>query len=373
MLGSLNMYALPKYTVLNDLLYEYNVNIQFTDTVNIIIDLKQLYRKAFNSRFELEEPYSQEFVITECERLSSEVLSIISHYRKYFASKKKFTNFYVLYSKEECKELTKINPNYKKDYYDYYLNSPGTKCRIIKTIDKTLDMVCSKIPHVKKINTSDFDEFVYANFLCTNLPKNQLVVILSNDEHMYRLCSDNVICLNLKGNSTQLITVNNVFRQLDCTDDEELLSGKLLNIFLAIKGDEKYSLPGVSGYSYKKTYKALKDMVDKNLIRQADYLVFPLGRTMIPDARISSEYDKVVNNFNLMNRVEATEYNKNILTEKTTIPKRLIDMTFWEKMVERFFTMYEIDLEGLLEGEFKDEAQLEKLGLFSRRSSKKSR
>ena len=74
-----------KYELLNSMLGEYLENITYSNNVNIIIDIHDVLSKLFKMEIDVTDPalFIEEF--------TSNIISIISHYRRFFFNKGKYT------------------------------------------------------------------------------------------------------------------------------------------------------------------------------------------------------------------------------------------------------------------------------------------
>ena len=230
--------AKPKYEKLDELLDVQLHDIRFSNQVNVIVDLKEVVKKFFRPDVLAPFNYNENRRII-IEEIASDILNIISHYRNYFYKRGKYSTFYFLYSYEKCDELIKLNPDYKKEYYEKYFNESDSHVSLIRTAIKVIEKVMSGIPHCYFINTSKYDEFVYAKYIKSIINKNQLLFILSNDDVFFQLLDNNTFVLNLKGIKTELLTKENCISII--TKKEFKFSSNLLSLVLALSGSKKYS------------------------------------------------------------------------------------------------------------------------------------
>ena len=132
----------PRYSLLDDLLKEPLNDITIGTNVNVIVDLKQVYRKMFRNSIEIEST-DPEYLKLEVERITSDIIGIVSHYRNYFYKYGKKSKFYFVYSEKECALLQQLNPDYKKEYYEKYFNSEENKekIKLLKRCNKALKIM----------------------------------------------------------------------------------------------------------------------------------------------------------------------------------------------------------------------------------------
>ena len=353
MLG--NIYeAKPRYELLDELLEDYLINLKFTNIVNVIIDLKQVYRKIFRSSYSLETSENSVLAV-EAQRISSDILNIIAHYRNYFYKKGKYTNFYFVYSTKECEILKQLNPNYKKDFYSKYLHSEkdANKITMLKKVNHGLSVLLKEFPNCLFIESSKFDELLYMKYLTNTKPKNELNVILTNDENIYQLVSPNTVCLNISGIDTKLVDSKSLYKILDI---DTKISYRLYNLVLSISGNKKYSIGGIKGYSFKKASQLVSKLVEEKKIQNTLYNTFPIIlETLNPNDKQENEliknYELIESNFNIFTLNNL--YNENLITlqSECLIPKKIYCKSVFEKINDKVFTNYPLDLPKILRGE----------------------
>lgn len=355
MLG--NIYeAKPRYELLDELLEDFITNISFTNSVNIIVDVKQIYRKIFRSSYVLDNN-SNSYLAMEAQRITSDILGIIGHYRNYFYKKHKYTNFYFLNSSKECELLKALNPEYKKDFYQKYFYSEEKehkdKLILIQKCTKALELFVNMFPHCKFIATDDFDEFLYTKNIVKESNRNELNVILSNDEKMFQLLDTNVVCLTISGLDTKAVTTKNLYKYFDV---DTTLDYGLFSHVLAIAGNNRYSIKGVPGFKFKKSIKMIETLIETNQIQNTKYEIFALTEQMFDSS--DKQQQKVIENLNIIkNNFEIFALNYTYNTNYMQINSKMIDVPKiysiqeFEKINNTVFTNYPLDLFKMLRGE----------------------
>lgn len=357
MLG--NIYeAKPRYELLDAMLEPYLTNLKFKQTVNVIIDLKQVYRKIFRSSYVLETSDNNVLAI-EAQRISSDILNIIGHYRNYFYKQGKYSNFYFVYSNNVCEYLQVMNQQYKSDFYKkYVINDDKTaenynKILMLKKVTKALSRLVDELPHCKFIDSSKYDEMVYMKGIISISGKNTLNVILSNDEVLYQLVNPDVVCLNISGIDTKLIDTKSLY---DIIGIKTKLSYGLYNVILSIAGSKKYSISGVKGISYKKAVKILEQLVNNQKLYNTKYDNFPIVlETLNPDDKNEQElitnYNLIEQNFKLFTLSDVFNEKHIELNIECEINEKAVCTSIFERLNNTLFTDYPLDLQKMLKGE----------------------
>lgn len=352
MLG--NIYeAKPRYDLLDELLENYNTNLKFTNNINIIVDLKQVYRKIFRSSYVLENTQNA-FLAMEAQRITSDIIGIIGHYRNYFYKKSKYTTFYFLYSESECDVLQQLNNEYKKDYYSKYMNSieDADKILLLKRCTKALNTVLNMLPNCYFIDTSKFDEYLFARNIIDRSNKNELNIILSNDENMFQLVRDNSILLNISGLDTAIIDKKSIFKYFNI---DSSLHPSLYSYVLSIAGNKKYSISGIKGFSFKKATQFITELVADKKIQNTEYINFVITENMLNDTKahkaIVENFERFKQNYQLFTLNQLYYENISKFDAYFIKKQRIYTTQEFESLNNKIFTNYPLDLFKILRGE----------------------
>ena len=133
----------------------------------------------FRNSIEIEST-DPEYLKLEVERITSDIIGIVSHYRNYFYKYGKKSKFYFVYSEKECALLQRLNPDYKKEYYEKYFNSEENKekIKLLKRCNKALKiMITGYLPGCFYIESSDFDELAYFKYIIEESSDSDLNII----------------------------------------------------------------------------------------------------------------------------------------------------------------------------------------------------
>lgn len=343
--------AKPKYEKLDELLEEQLSNIRFSNKVNIIIDCKEVVRKFF--RPDISPQYSSEKLLVE--EISSDILNIIAHYRNYFYKRGKYSTFYFLYSFDKCQEMMKIFPDYKKEYYEkYFDNKDDPKVSIIKRAMKAVRKVVNYFPNCFFIETSKFDEFVYAKYIVSLIPENELSLILSNDEMLYQLISKNIFVLNIKGIKSELLGINNCMKVITKKDDTTITPA-LLPLVLSMAGNKRYSFKSLPNVAIIKAVNIVEKLVSEKKLIDTDSIKFPLELANLNqkskmEKHIIDNSDTIIKNYSMI-RADDILYKNKLIISNDFIFAEKVGKTNYGELNAKIYTSYPLMLDMMLKGE----------------------
>ena len=343
-----------KYGKLDELLQDQLHDLRFSSNVNILVDLKEIYKKFFRPDIMTE----FDSVQSVKEEILSDIINIIGHYRNYFYKRNKYTNFVFFYSTKKCDEILKTNPDYKKTYYDKYFeghdDNEKKKISLFKEITKFLDIFINAVPHCRFFDTYKSDEFAYMKAYIANIPNNELTLILSNDDILFQLISNNVFVLDIKGIRSSLLRKDNVVSIL--SKRETSLTSNMIPLIVAIGGNDKYSISGLPRVALNRATQIVDYLVNKDIAHDENSVSVPIDFTKL-DTNVKLE-KKVFDNRDLITKNyfairSDTIYYKN---------KMLMDSEFATVTVNRsrreleetnakMFTRFPLQIDMLLRGE----------------------
>ena len=341
-----------KYEYLDLILLEKMSNIQFSSTVNVIVDVKEIFKKVFRPNvFPTRIPDLG--LLTQ--EITSDIIGIISHYRNYFYKHGKYTTFYFIYSENECEKLKTVFPKYKKEHYEKYYSSDDEKSKIRSRSMTAVKKFVNALPNSYYIDSSEFEDVTVLKYLTGKIPENQFTLLLTNDPHWFQVLSGNVFALNCKGIKSQIISYKNSVEYIGKLMDTEITPA-LIPFILAISGSKKYSIPNIKGIGEVRATAILQQLIQSGKIQNTTYLNFPLK---IEDLNPENKNEKIlIDNFETLKRnflmiscvdiLYSNELNImklfNIAKPKLT-ENRLMDIN------AKLFTDFPINLEMLLKGE----------------------
>jgi len=341
-----------RYDYLDTILKEKVQDIRFGNTVNIIVDLKEVFRKLFRPNV-LED---SEVTPARVEELSSDVINIVSHYRNYFYKAGKYTSFYFLYSKSECNLMKIKYSDYKKEYYNEILKSSDEpkKANLVKKAVEISSKILNNVPNCTFIDTSEFDELVVSKFLISKTNPNEINIILSNDEVMCQLLDNHTFMIDIKSNSSKLITTKNAITVF--TKVKTDISSNLIPLFAALTGTRRYSLFSIPRFAEKKAINVIEKLYKKDLLIDKSYVEFPIEYGHLST---SDNTEKL-----LAENLENIKKNYEIVTGNSLLYSKMSDLTVllnraetvytWNYFLDlnaKVFTRYPLSLDMLLKGE----------------------
>lgn len=342
--------AKPKYEYLTMLLEDYINNIRYSNQVNIIVDLKDVLRKFFRPDIDDSSPKLR------IQEISADVLNIIGHYRNYFYRKGKYTTFYFIYSFEKCEELLKIDPEYKKEYYEKYFNAEDPKHTIIKKSAQLIQKVIEYIPNCVFIESSNYDEFVYAKCLVEKIPDNEITIILSNNELFEQLIRKNIFMLTLKGIKSEFLTEKNVMQYLTGNENTILKTG-LSPLFMAISGNKKLTIKSPTLVGKTRAEKILEHLINENKLENLiiDSIECPIEFSKLNEKNkleniLINNKELITKNYQLIRQDELLYKNKiSIQLAFNQYTKK--ENSIFKLLNEKIFTMFPLQIEMMLKGE----------------------
>lgn len=270
--------------------------------INMILDLKEIFKKIFRETTFNEErlltPESRKTLLLE---MSSDIINIIGHYRNYnYKHLNKYTTFYIVYSKKECEFITKKLPDYKESFYKKYYRDPQIKKLIDKSI-KIIELIINAIPHTYFIDSSEYDEAIWFNYLIKKFNPNDMTVLLTNDPIILQSLNKNIIVINLKGKNSTIIDEENLYESLvKNLKIKPIFSKKLYPLMLSISGVEQYDIKGVKGYRYRKSINTINKMLKNNHILDEKYLDMTILEQSLKHYFSLEEIDIIKKNYQIV-------------------------------------------------------------------------
>lgn len=341
-----------KYDKLDELLSDQLSDIRFSQSVNIIIDLKDIFKKLFRVDQPLD--VNNPRIV---EDISSDVINTIAHYRNYFYKKDKYSTFYLLYSKTKCDYFKTLLPDYKKEYYEKFNSEEMTDRKsILDRVVAVVEKICQNIPNCTFVDTYKFDELPYMRFIIERSQTNQINLILTNDEILYQLVDKHTFILNLKGIKSVLITEKNIYSVILKNKDEYELSSNLYPLVLAIAGNKKYGFENIQGYAINRSIKLLMNLLDDGVCNDISSIEPSINFDALNEKNklhkiIIDNKDFIKKNYDFITRYTSFYSSKIIIeAELQTIPTRSVYNYFLE-LNAKVFNTYPINIDMLVKGE----------------------
>lgn len=337
-----------KYKRLNEILRDdVYYRTAYASKVNVIIDLKSIFRKAYRMK-DLDVP-----TMNAIEDISSDVINLIGFYRNYFYKMYRNSCFYLLYSEKECDQFIQDYPDYKKDYYSKYFHSTDRDVinKIIASALKRIKSVVKYIPKAYYLDTSKLDEFIYSDVLISDLSgKNEISVILTDDAMLYQSLGSNCVAIDIKGMNSKLIDNKSAMSYL--CEKETSLSNSLLPLFLSITGMERYSIEGIKNFGFKKALKSISELVNSGVLIDTRYMVFPKAELLKSDNRfITDNISLIEKNYGIILPIELEMKNSVIIRSEieAQMQKPVVTKKEFQDLNNRIFLNYPINVNEILE------------------------
>lgn len=344
-----------KYEKLDELLESKLMDIRFSEQVNIIVDLKEIIKKFFRPDIIPEASNYKDII----EEISADIINIVAHYRNYFYKKNKYTTFYFLYSFNKCEELTKVMPDYKKEYYNKYFESETDKNKImmISSVMKVVNKVVSILPHCMFIDTSVHDEYLYTRYLKESFPVNQMTIILTNDDIMFQLLDKNVFILNLKGIKSSLVEMENAV-QILTGKNEFTFSSNLIPLLIAFSGNKKYCFKGLTHVALIKAATMIQNLLNRRILVDINSIEIPMEFSKLEpkkykiDASIFGNKEQIAETYALVRNDKNYIQNKeSIMTEINSKLMLTKTYSYFLDLNAKIFVSHPLQLDMLLKGE----------------------
>ena len=341
-----------KYSHLDSLLDEKLQDIRFTNSVNVIVDLKEIFRKLFRPEIMQENRPKKASI----EEVSSDILNLIAHYRNYFFKHGKYSSFYFLYSKSEADLIKKDHPEYKKEFYEKYFYSveDQEKIDIIKKVIQVLEKIIPNVPNCNFIDTSKYDDVVFAKFIKDQTLANQLNIILTNDEAYLQLLNSHTFIIDIKGINAELLDEKNGLAKFSKCKTE--LSTNLIPLVLSLGGSKHYGLEKIPGIATIKAIRMVEDLIKNKKIIDTPYIDFPLDVTNLSDKNKNEKLIK--DNYEMLKKTYGVYTGNTLLysnkTDIATFFNKVKSVRTWDYFLElnsKIFVNFPLMLEMMMKGE----------------------
>ena len=340
MLGLLNFSKLS-YSFLNkELLPKLNKDL---DNIVFIVDLKSLIRKIFS--------FDYDFIDTNYSAMiTSDFINIPAYYRNYLISSGyKNVKIIYLYSSSKCSTLMNIYPDYKKHHYEKYFDNEKIFSVISLSI-KLLKTLCKYLPDTQYFDTSDLDEFIWADIIVKNNKKNKNVIIFSNDYAVYQALSTNSLGIYTNRKKSSIITPSNIMNKISGVKTR--LSVNLLPLYLSMNPDviKSYSLNKVKKCGNLNTLKEIQNLVSNNLLYDTKYLSFP--EDSIKYSKLIKNNEKNIRlNYSVIFPVSIEMRNRSVIIPKINEEKVFKDYrTQFDELNSQYFVGCPLNIDEIYKG-----------------------
>lgn len=325
------------------------------DTVTMYIDLFSLLNNLYNPNvLDTITNFDDDKKLL----MSSNIINIAAHFRRYFATRKSlYSNIIFYYSLDKSENELKVNENYRNDYYKKRFDK-NSDCIVLNNLIKTnielCEIISDYLPHIYFVNSKKVNPNLVPYHFIQNQLKNEFSIVYSNDKisMLNAIYNKNVLCLTANYGNVNLYSKTDLLEVFN-KDNEFRINVGLLPYLLSFTGYSKYNIEGIKGIGIKKGLKKIQKYIDDGILSNITYnskfmFLTDLGK----DKKITSEqFDIVDKNIDLFHL--PTMYNK--LSESDIIKafdvKDLIDIKSLVSINDEYYERYPIHLEDILMGE----------------------
>lgn len=251
--------------------------------------------------------------------------------------------------------MISIYPEYKKDYYEKYFNTTDEKTGFINKAAQVIEKVCSVIPHTIFVNTSKFDEFVYAKYIKSNIPQSDIILILTNDDVLFQLIDNHTFVLNLKGIKSQLLTSKNCISILTKKEEYNFTTA-LLPFVLSLSGNKKYSFKSISSVALVKACNITQHLLENGKLVDAESIEFPIEFLKLDpknklEKLLLDNKDQIIQNYKFITGNEIYYKNKLLISTDVLNNKQLNNKIYFAELNSKIFSMFPLQIDMILKGE----------------------
>lgn len=333
------------------------------ETINVFIDL---YDFVFRPMYR---PNLREEIATmkNSHKLTvvAEIINIIAHYRHFFLSRyNKYCTVILYYSDKKDTYLTKIDPNYKKSYYNKRLLSENNSefYMVNKLIEDCLTIIkayLTYIPHAYLINTLNLDPLSFFNKLKNDITTEELNNNIDVNNDFNIILSNNYLSLlNIIDNNNTIVLRNkvkdkpyyvdntNIWKEFE-VENTNGLPNNVLYLLCSMIGNSQYDIKNIDKIGKKKAFKILNKL-------------FIEGNNL---SNIINDYDKIKEIFKdydtnvILKNLKLINHNTHPLTYSTKVNiieqfNDILDLEYIKQETFKIFTATSnILFEYLFDGE----------------------
>lgn len=350
-----------RYEYLEILFSKYKNSFKPENTINIFIDLPSMVKQLYNP----ENIKGISGIINKKEKyfIASNLLNMIAHYRHFFASRLQcYTNIAFIYNSKIDTTIQKINPNYKKTYYEkrFLFSNPifsDLNC-LLRDNYKIIKIMIDYLPHCYFLDSLSMDSSCIFPFIIEQDEfKDNLNIIISNDKLLYQntLVGETLI-LQPKGDKSNIITSNYIFNDLvgknktiEKNPNYLLINPENILLIESLINHKNNDTIGIRNYGYMKALEFLnKNNIDLNKITISLDIVDVLFKELLSEEELLIVKDnfKIYNSFYL-----SSLYEERLNNLYPIFTKYINDTSELKKVNETFFAKYPLLLDFLFEGE----------------------
>lgn len=350
------------------------------DIVNIYINFESLYNCIRNKNVEQHLKTATKKELSSIYRcMISNFINVAAHYRKYFFNKKIKTRIFFYYNKLSTDRIDYNNSSLIPKYRNHFFKSINNLDRItvnsiIHESIQFMKIITEYIQDIYMIETDSVEASVspFIIDMSNKYPAN-INIIISKDTYDIQYVNYNFLFISKFNQEPVLITKRNAIKYLlfkeKVADPARLINPLLIPFILSCIGDRKRSIPGVKGFGFVKTYKALVKLYEAGYLIDDDYETFSISNLMHiinnEDSILSSRNDlatELLKSFKVTDLESQYSVISDIQQDK--ILEQLTNKTDTDALIdinEKYFTDYPLMLlelnqfdknKSLLEEEF---------------------
>jgi hypothetical protein len=271
-----------------------------TDTIDIYLDVRSVFGIFFNDKFGFS---AKDIPPRERMLLSSELMNIVGHYRRYFWSRREIrTRFTMVHSAIASRRCVSLMPEYKAEYIrSRRIDGPYPEnARFVEDNLEIVAMMSNRAPGTYFINSGTVDPDCIPRFLVKS--KSVSICLSNNPSWAQHACFAKSHLLTLKGNESKLIRYCDVIDYL--TDgaytkkfEEGSIPYRLAEWLLAVSGSKKHNVPGWKGFGPVKTAKYFSS---RNLVNGDFYDPESMKVDMIEAAVEEDKIEQALTSFDVL-------------------------------------------------------------------------
>lgn len=345
-----------KYVMLDELFTELPPKIK---NITFYIDLYDIIRDIY-----IQNIGEELLTLSEKKKLfiSSSIINMIGHLRKYFLRHYIKTKFIFFYSTKKAKNEINEYENYKDSFYHTRLVGLNTNVMklnaIVMSNIKLCEILSNYLPHAYFVNSEEINptlvpyHFIKGDPLSTN-------IIYTNDKTNINNCllNDKTFILTYNYNKIVIYGKNDLLNFYISNKKEvnKEINPELIPYMFSISGYKKYSVEGLPSYAELKAYNLFERLINNGTLSNIKYAPEIFLNDIVKYKKINEDNLKIIKrNLNLF--VPELMYDKLTLSDKLFLDKKITDLQDIKSLVDINDQYYSsisrpIYLEDLLLGE----------------------
>ena len=292
--------------------------------------------------------------------ISSSIINMAAHFRRYFATRKDmYTNFIFYYSSKPAKREVSLFPNYRIDHYNKRFNASNTDYMELNNLVKENLNLCKTLgeylPHIYFIDTEDINPTIVPYYYINSQYDNEVGIIYSNDKLQALNCiahkNKDVYLLRSSYANSEFYKASDLMSLY--VKEENNLDIGLLPYLFAISGVKKYNIDGLKNVGEKKAVKFIEKLINDNTITNTNYRFIKLFLDDLSksDKVTPEQYNIIERNLKLIQPRYIFKQIKESDKERILEVKDLQDINALNAINDEYYDFYPINIEDLMIGE----------------------